>query len=204
MPVIGARSATNRATPSLTGEFTTGTVGTVHRVDPAAVLFPPLPDRSGQHHAAPALPAPTSTAGIVTYDANGNLKTIDWRAFVYRFGVLPANRRGGRVWIAATYAAKSQVGEHPALTPEASRGGVFIKQQYFDGSLFVTLTPAVQLGLSFQQTQQTFGDSPFNGTPSAQNSAQRGGAALSLAPEREPTFFSESPSPAVRRGRGPG
>ena len=77
------------------------------------------------------------------------MKTIDWRAFVIGLQYyLPIG--GGRVWVAATY-SHLESANILALTPEASRGGVFIKQQYFDGSLFVTLTPAVQLGASFQQ-----------------------------------------------------
>jgi len=175
VPVIGARSATDRGNAlSLTGEFTTGT-GTpdLYTGLTGGALFPLLPDPSG-NITPPPLYRPNIDSGIVTYDANGNLKTIDWRAFVIGLQYyLPIG--GGRVWIAATY-SRLESANILALTPEASRGGVFIKQQYFDGSLFVTLTPAVQLGLSFQQTQQTFGDSPFNGAhPEGKNMRSEAG-----------------------------
>jgi len=162
VPVIPARSATDRGNAlSLTGEFTTGTgTSDLYTGLTGGALFPLLPDPSG-NITPPPLYRPNIDSGIVTYDANGNLKTIDWRAFVIGLQYyLPLG--GGRVWVAATY-SRLESANILALTPEASRGGIFIKQQYFDGSLFVTLTPAVQLGLSFQQTQQTFGDSPFNG-----------------------------------------
>ncbi len=162
IPVIPARSARDKSNAlSLTGEFTTGTgTSDLYTGLTGGALFPLLPDPSGGI-TPPPLYRPNIDSGIVTYDANGNLKTIDWRAYVIGLQYyLPIG--GGRVWIAATY-SRLESANIVALTPEASRGGIFLKQQYFDGSLFVTLTPSAQLGLSFQQTQQTFGDLPFNG-----------------------------------------
>ena len=52
-----------------------------------------------------------------------------------------------------------------SLTPENNRGGVFYWQQYFDANAYAALTPAVQLGLSYQYAQQYFGDRPFQGEP---------------------------------------
>jgi hypothetical protein len=109
---------------------------------------------------------------VVTYDADGNLKTIDWRAVVLGLQYyLPVV--GGRVWVSVT-ASRLESANILSLTPEASRGGIFTRQDYVDGNVFAALTPNVQLGLSYQQTKQTFGDLPFavNVHPTGRN--QRG------------------------------
>jgi len=123
-------------------------------------LFPVLPDPTGSIQPPPIYRGDIDS-GIVTFDANSNLKTIDWRAFVVNVQYyLPV--RQGRVWIAASY-AQLRSGNIVDLTPEASRGGVFIRQDYADANLFAAVTPAVQVGVSYQFTQQTFGDLPFDG-----------------------------------------
>ena len=52
-----------------------------------------------------------------------------------------------------------------SLTPENSRGGVFYWQEYFDANAYAAMTPAVQLGVSYQYTHQFFGDRPFGAPP---------------------------------------
>ena len=82
------------------------------------------------------------------------------------------------VWVAA---AVSRLTSRNilSLTPEASRGGVFIQQDYVDGNLFWAVTPAVQAGLSYKLTQQTFGDYPFGQDhPTSRNQRVEVGARL--------------------------
>jgi hypothetical protein len=56
-----------------------------------------------------------------------------------------------------------------SLTPENSRGGVFYWQDYFDANAYAAITPAVQLGISYQYTHQVFGDRPFGVHPESNN-----------------------------------
>ena len=98
---------------------------------------------------------------MVTFDADGNLKTIDWRAHRRGPAVLPAGRQRTHLGVRQLLAA--QVDNIVNLTPENSRGGVFYWQEYYDANAYAALTPAVQLGLSYQYTHQFFGDRPFGG-----------------------------------------
>ena len=204
VPVIGARSATDRGNAlSLTGEFTTGTgTSDLYTGLTGGALFPLLPDPSG-NITPPPLYRPNIDSGIVTYDANGNLKTIDWRAFVIGLQYyLPIG--GGRVWVAATY-SRLESANILALTPEASRGGVFIKQQYFDGSLFVTLTPAVQLGVVVPADAADLrGFAVQRRAPRGQEHAQRGGAALVLLARTLERNASSASHPLPRSAGGEG
>jgi hypothetical protein len=161
IPVIPARSATDRSNAlSLTAEFSTGTgISDLYTGLTGGALFPLLPDPSGLLM-PPPIYRPNIDSGIVTYDANANLKTIDWRAFVVGLQYyLPV--ADGSLWVAATY-SRLESANILSLTPESGRGGIFIQQDYVDGNVFAALTPAVQVGFSYQRTQQTFGDRPFS------------------------------------------
>jgi hypothetical protein len=162
LPVIPVRVAGRRGnTLSVTGEFSTGTgISDLYTGLTGGALFPLLPDPSGGL-VPPPIYRPNIDSGIVTYDANGNLQTIDWRAAVIGAQYyLPFH--DGQFWVSANV-SRLQSANLLALSPEASRGGIFIQQDYVDGNLFGTLTPVVQAGLSYQLTQQTFGDFPFSG-----------------------------------------
>jgi hypothetical protein len=163
LPVIRAHSGADKGNAlSLTGEASIGSgISDLYTGLTGGALFPLLPDPSANLVPPPVYRA-NIDSGIVTFDANGNLKTIDWRALVVGLQYyLPIDK--GRAWIAAT-ASRIESANILRLTPEASRGGVFIRQDYIDGNLFFAVTPAVQVGLSYQLTQQTFGDHPFGDT----------------------------------------
>jgi hypothetical protein len=172
LPIIPASSATDRSNAlSITGEFSTGTgISDLYTGLTGGALFPLLPDPTG-NITPPPIYRPNIDSGIVTYDANGNLKTIDWRAYVVGLQYyLPI--AAGRVWISATF-SRLRSANIVLLTPEAARGGVFSQQDYLDGNLFLSPTPASQVGLSYQFCEQTFGDLPLGGPhPTARN--QRG------------------------------
>ncbi len=172
LPVVRASSVTDRGNAlSLTGEVSMGTgISDLYTGLTGGALFPLLPDPTG-NITPPPIYRQNIDSGIVTYDSNGNLKTIDWRAFVVGLQYyLPI--QSGRLWISATL-SHLKSGNIVALTPEAARGGVFFRQDYLDGNVFLTLTPATQVGFSYQIAQQTFGDLPFSGAhPKGRN--QRG------------------------------
>jgi hypothetical protein len=162
LPVIPARSLVDRSNAvSLTAEFSVGTgISDLYTGLTGGALFPSIPDPSGGL-SPPPLYRPNIDSGIVTYDGDGNLKTIDWRSLVLGLQYyLPID--GGRLWLSAT-ASRLQSANILSVTPRASWGGVFIRQDYVDGNLFWAVTSAMQVGLSGQVTEQTFGDYPFSG-----------------------------------------
>jgi hypothetical protein len=161
LPVVPAKSAAARGNAlTITGEFSIGTgISDLYTALTGGALFPTLPNPGSL--VPPPLYRPNIDPGIVTFDANGNLKTINWWAVLV--GVqyyLPVD--DGRIWLSANF-SRLESTNLASLTPEASRGGIFIQQDYFDANVFDALTPAVQLGISVQGTRQTFGDMPFGG-----------------------------------------
>ncbi len=167
LPVIPARELADKSNAlSITGEASMGTgISDLYTGLTGGALFPILPDPSGVI-TPPPIYRPNIDSGIVTYDANSNLKTIDWRSLVVGLQYyLPID--GGRIWVSAT-ASRVESKNILQLTPEGGRGGIFTRQDYLDGNLFIMLTPAAEVGLSYQVTQQTFGDLPFaTSSPSA-------------------------------------
>jgi hypothetical protein len=168
VPIIPAHSLLDRGNAlSLNAEVTVGTgISDLYTALTGGALFPTLPNPSGRMPAP--IYRPNIDSGIVTFDADGNLKTINWRALVVGLQYyLPI--ADGRVWLSANYTQLKST-NILTVTPENSRGGVFYWQQYFDANAYAALTPAVQLGLSYQYTQQYFGDRPFGGAhPSSHN-----------------------------------
>ena len=116
--------------------------------------FPLLPNPS---MAAPAIQYQANVdPGLVTFDRNFELKTLNWQGFVAGLQYyLPIG--GGRVWIAGIY-SQIKSDNIRKLTPFPSYGGIFTKMEYIDGNVGVDITPAVALGFSFQTVKQTFGD----------------------------------------------
>ena len=161
--MIPARSAHRRENAlSLNAEVTVGTgIADLYTGLTGGALFPSLPNPAGLMPAP--IYRPNIDSGIVTFDADGNVKSINWRAMVVGFQYyLPV--ADGRVWVSANYSQLKST-NIVSLTPENSRGGVFYWQQYFDANLYAAVTPAVQMGVSYQFTEQVFGDRPFSSTP---------------------------------------
>jgi hypothetical protein len=168
LPIIPARKAHERENAlSLNAEFTTGTgISDLYTGLTGGALFPTLANPAG------LMPAPiyhpNIDSGIVTFDADGNLRSINWRAVVVGFQYyLPV--ADGRLWVSGNY-SQLKSSNIVSLTPENSRGGVFFWQQYFDANAYAAVHPAVHIGVSYQYTQQVFGDHPFGGdNPSSHN-----------------------------------
>jgi hypothetical protein len=140
---------------TLTGEVSIGS-GAADRYSllTGGARFPALPNPQG--FSLPPLFIPNIDSGLVTYDADENLKTIDWRALV--LGVqyyLPISFV--RVWVTGLY-ARLESDNLKELTPLTNHGGIFTKSEYYDGSLFVGITPDVHIGGSLQITEQQRGN----------------------------------------------
>jgi hypothetical protein len=116
--------------------------------------FPALPNPQGSSLAP--LFIPNIDNGLVTFDANENLKTINWRALVLGAQYyLPFSFV--RAWVTGLY-AHLESDNLKELTPLTNYGGIFTKADYYDGSLFVGITPDVHIGASFQLTEQLRGN----------------------------------------------
>jgi hypothetical protein len=119
--------------------------------------FPALPNPTGRDSAsnAPPVYTPNIDPGIVTFDGDNRLRTSNWRGMVFggQFYLPP----GGRWWISGIY-SRLDSNNIVEITPRPGWGGIYKHAQYFDGSLFVALTSAIQMGLSFSQIDQTLGD----------------------------------------------
>ena len=167
VPIIRPRSRSDRGNAlAVNAEVTIGTgLGDLYTGLTGGALFPTLPNPGG------LMPAPiyrqNIDSGIVTFDADGNLKTINWRALVVGLQYyLPFG--DGRIWVSGNYSQLKST-NIVSLTPENSRGGVFYWQDYLDANAYGAITPAVQLGVSYQYTHQVFGDRPFGAHPESNN-----------------------------------
>jgi hypothetical protein len=99
---------------------------------------------------------PNADPGPVTYDAQGQLQTIDWTVFLV--GLQYYFPPSGKVWIAANF-SQIKSGNIASFGPAASPpAGVYTKEQWFDGCLFWQLTPAVRFGVEYAQFKQTYAD----------------------------------------------
>jgi DcaP outer membrane protein len=152
LPIIPASSETDFTNClTVTGEFSVGS-GVADRYSflTGGAKFPSLPNPTGL--AIPPLFMPNIDSGLVTYDPEENLKTINWRAFVVGAQYyLPLEAL--RVWVTGLY-ANLESDNLKDLTPLMNHGGIFTKAQYVDGSLFVGITPDVHVGASVQVTEQ--------------------------------------------------
>jgi hypothetical protein len=153
IPVIPATSLDDVANAlTLTGTFFSGT-GIADQVGVSAnVPYPALP--AGANGMVPAF-APDIDPGIVTYDINGNLQTIDWTGFtVGAQYYLPPS---GQMQLSVNYTQ----GEADQLTADQGWGmytTFFRKSRYIDANLFIDIVAPLRVGLSYQNSNQTYAD----------------------------------------------
>jgi hypothetical protein len=156
LPVIPARSVDDRGNAlTLNGEFSIGTgIADEYTGMDGGSRLPILPVPS---KIFPAAPYPQNIdPGLVTFDRNWELKTINWQGFVAGLQYyLPIG--GGKIWIAGNY-SQIKSDNIKELTPAPSLGAIFTKMEYIDATLGAEITPALYVGVSFQTVKQTFGD----------------------------------------------
>jgi hypothetical protein len=156
LPIIPAHGNDLSNALSVVGEYSIGTgVTDLYLNLTGGVLFPSLPN---PHN---TLPAPTYTPnidnGIVTYDANGALQTIDWQAFMVAANYHLPIRQGKMFWVSGTY-SQNYSDNAVKLTPTLGQPFVWNKGRYWDATVWWDITPAFQMALSVQTMTQTFGD----------------------------------------------
>jgi hypothetical protein len=160
LPIIPASSNKKRGNSlSVTGEYSRGTgIADMYTDLTGGLLFPALPNPTGRDAAsnAPPVYTPNIDSGIVTFDGDNRLRTCNWEGFVagLQYYLPIAN---GRIWVSGIH---SQVKSNNIveITPLAGRGGVYNHSKYYDGSLFVAITDAIQMGVSISRIDQTLGD----------------------------------------------
>jgi hypothetical protein len=156
LPIVPVKKIEDRGNAlTATGELSLGSgIADMYTFMDGGSRFPLLPNPS---NVAPAVVYQANVdPGLVTFDRDFELKTINWQAFVAGLQYyLPIG--AGRVWISGIY---SQVKSDniKKLTPLPSHGGIFTKMEYIDANLGFNITPAIALGLSFQTVKQTFAD----------------------------------------------
>jgi hypothetical protein len=155
-PIIPASGDDLSNSASLTLEVTSGSgFADWYPGLTGGVLFPALPNPKLE--LPPAVYTFNVPLGLVTFDAAGRLHTIEWHTLVVGAQYHLPFHRGRRVWLSAVY-SRTRSDNATSLTPLAGQGGVWGDASYADANVFVAVTPALQLALSSQRTQQTFGD----------------------------------------------
>jgi hypothetical protein len=180
IPVIPVKDGTDRGNAlTLTGEVVTGTGDadqytgmTAGATMPNVYPLPPdTPVNAGGTStpqtmgAAPLVGTPYTPdvdPGLVGFDTNGLLHTINWQTFIAGIQYyLPPN---GRVFVSANYsrATSNNIASlyHPdsPTQPWVNSGGVFHRAWYVDGNVFFDITPAARVGLSYQRVTQDMSD----------------------------------------------
>jgi hypothetical protein len=160
LPIIPASSAEDLGNSlSATAEATIGTgISNLYTSLTGGVAFPVLPNP------AMTLPVPVYIPdidpGLVTYDAAGNLKTVNWRALVVGLQYRAPFGMGKKLGLAAL-ASQLESNNVSDVTPAQGQFFIFKKAQYVDGSVFFSPTPESQIGASVQIERQTFGDGVY-------------------------------------------
>jgi hypothetical protein len=180
LPIIPVKDSTDRGNAlTLTGEFVTGTGdadqytgmtagATMPNVYPLPVDTPVSATGASVPQTAGAAPlvgtpyTPDIDPGLVAFDSNGILHTINWRTLIVGFQYyLPPT---GRVFITGNYsrANSNNIASlyHPDATgqPWVNAGSVFQSSWYVDGNIFFDITPSARVGVSFQRVTQTMAD----------------------------------------------
>lgn len=165
LPVIPANDAADRGNSlTLTGSFVKGTgIGDLINSNGGAA-FPTLPNPAQAN--PPPLYTPNIDGGLVTFDSQGILRTIDWQAI--KVGIQYYLPGSGRVFITANYNQAHSPNMHK-LFP---RGGAEIELLGYvadttrgaDASLYWDATAAVRFGLTgaYSEVRYLDGDKPHN------------------------------------------
>jgi hypothetical protein len=156
VPVVPATASNMRNAVTVTGEVTVGTgIADLYSGLTGGAKYPALPNP--MLLLTPPVYNANLDPGIVTFDSEGNLHTINWRAFVANLQYHLPIGMGNRVWVSGTFSG-IQSTNLASITPPSVQPFIWTKGYYYDGNLFVAVTPAVQADVSYQYMQQTYGD----------------------------------------------
>lgn len=146
IPVVPATKTSYANALSLTGSFSTGTgISDLYSALSGGISFPKLPPDNTTF-------AANIDNGPVTYDANGKLHTIDWRAFIVGLQYyLPV----GGLWVSGNY---SETHSGNISDYGAAPASVYTDSRFYDGNLFWDVTEQARVGAEYARVQQTYAD----------------------------------------------
>jgi len=154
IPILPATLERRANALTLTGSFVTGTgISDLYTGLTGGVGFPapPNPDM--------VTPAPTYAAdidnGMVTFDSNGKIHTIDWQSYIV--GVQYYLPPSGKVWISANY-SRMKSSNAASYTSGNGLSKIFDKSYWVDANVFCDLTAALRLGVEYAYFHQTYAD----------------------------------------------
>jgi hypothetical protein len=154
VPLVPASLEHRANALTLTASFVTGSgISDLYTGLTGGIAFPvpPNPDM--------VTPAPTYQAdidnGMVTFDANGRLHSIDWQSLIV--GIQYYFPPSGRVWVSANY-SRMRSGNATQYVTESSASKVFAKSYWADANVFCDLSSAVRLGAEYAYFHQTYAD----------------------------------------------
>jgi hypothetical protein len=181
LPIIPVADSTDRGNAlTVTGEFVKGTGDADQYTGmTAGATMPnvyPLPPDTPVNAAGVAVPqqaagaaplvglpyTPDVDPGLVAFDSNGILHTINWQTFIV--GVQYYLPPSGRIFVTGNYSQgkSSNIASlyHPGSPrqPWVNSLGVFESSWYVDVNLFFDVTPSVRIGLSYQRVTQALAD----------------------------------------------
>jgi hypothetical protein len=180
IPVIPVADSTDRGNAlTLTGEFVKGTGDADQYGMTAGATMPnvyPLPPDTPVNAQGVAVPqqangaaplvglpyTPNVDPGLVAFDLNGILHTINWQTYI--IGVQYYLPPTGRVFVTGNYSRSKSNNIaslfHPASQrqPWVNSQGVFESAWYVDGNIFFDITPSARMGLSYQRVKQALAD----------------------------------------------
>jgi hypothetical protein len=162
IPVLPATADHHGNALTLNGSLQTGTgfndqySGFTGFVAPAG--FPALPNGMAF--------APNIDTGLVTYDPQGNLHTIDWTS--YLVGLQYYLPPSGNVFISANY-ARMKSGNIDSFG--SAKGSIYNKYDWWDVNLFWNALPSTRFGLEYAFYKSSYAD----GSSASNNRAQFAG-----------------------------
>jgi len=181
LPIIPVKDSTDRGNAlTITGEFVRGTADadqytgmTAGATMPNAFPYPPGTQIAANGTSVPSgatgvqplygLPyTPNVDPGLVAFDPHGRLHTINWQTFVV--GIQYYLPPTGRVFMSGNYSRGNSNNiaslYHPGAITQLwiNPRAVFSSSSYIDGNIFVDITPAARLGLSYQRVTQHLAD----------------------------------------------
>ena len=180
IPIIPVKDSTDRGNAlTLTAEFVTGTGDADQYTGmTAGATMPnvyPLPADTPVNAGGMSVPQATGAAplvglpytpdvdpGLVAFDSNGILHTINWQSFLVGFQYyLPPT---GRLFISGNYSQANSSNIASLYHPDSPRQpwvnplAVFHASRYVDANIFFDVTPPIRVALSFQRVAQELTD----------------------------------------------
>jgi hypothetical protein len=151
VPVIPATKESKGNALSVTGSYVNGAgIADQYTGLSGGVAEPALPNPTGKTP-APAY-TPNVDNGLVMYTAGGALHPVQWTSYIVgaQYYLPPS----GRVWVSGVYSHMSSDNAHAF----GDKTKVFEKSDWYEGNLFVDVTPAVRLGAEYAYFHQNYVD----------------------------------------------